>query len=303
MALSTCVPTSTDRSGRELIEHGTALFPVACYHDDLCEFGVSWHWHDELEVFVVEAGTARVSVNGASFIVDSGDGFWINGGVLHGVWQQGDAPCRLRSIVFHPRFVGGSVDSILWQKYLEPLLGDSSCPCILFSCARDLDKDAVQTIERAWQCCVAEEDGFEFETRALLSHIIFRVSQELPSAEKTPSKKALRDGERTKDMLRYIQEHVGEAVSLAQIAQSAHISPSECLRCFQSVIGCTPIQYLKQVRIQKAAELLKATDMKISDIGMLCGFQEMSYFAKTFKALKGCTPRDFRERRSPRPPV
>ncbi len=39
MALSVCVPVSTDAKGRELIEHGTALFPVACYHDDLHEWG------------------------------------------------------------------------------------------------------------------------------------------------------------------------------------------------------------------------------------------------------------------------
>lgn len=57
----------------------------------------------------------------------------------------------------------------------------------------------------------------------------------------------------------------------------------------------TPIRYLKQVRIQKAAELLTATDWKISDIGAECGFQEMSYFAKTFRELKGCTPGMFRK--------
>ena len=62
------------------------------------------------------------------------------------------------------------------------------------------------------------------------------------------------------------------------------------------MIGCTPIRYVKQVRIQKAAELLASTKRKISDIGAECGFQEMSYFAKIFRELKGCTPGDFRKR-------
>ena len=62
------------------------------------------------------------------------------------------------------------------------------------------------------------------------------------------------------------------------------------------MIGRSPIQYVKQVRIQKAAELLLGTDLKISDIGLQCGFQEMSYFAKAFRELKGCTPHEFREK-------
>ena len=75
MALSTCVPVSTDPNGRDQIKHGTALFPVACYHDDLHRFGVEWHWHEELEVFTVETGTARASVPGADYIIKQGEGF------------------------------------------------------------------------------------------------------------------------------------------------------------------------------------------------------------------------------------
>lgn len=96
-------------------------------------------------------------------------------------------------------------------------------------------------------------------------------------------------------MLQYIQERYSGELTLAGIAESAAVSENECLRCFRSMIGCTPIQYVKQVRIQKAAELLSSTNRKISDIGAECGFQEMSYFAKTFRELKGCTPGEFRK--------
>lgn len=105
----------------------------------------------------------------------------------------------------------------------------------------------------------------------------------------------MRDSERTKVMLQYIQEHYSEEISLLKIAESAHICESECLRCFRNVIGYSPIQYVKQLRIQKAAEMLLCTNWKISDIGQECGFQEMSYFAKTFRELKGCTPNAFRK--------
>lgn len=298
MALSICKPIVTDQQGRELVKHGTSLFPVACYHDNISEKAVEWHWHEELEALVVETGTARVAVNGKAYLAEPGDGVFINAGILHGVRNAGTRDCRLHSVVFHPRLVGGSVDSILWQKYLEPLLSDSCRPCVLFLKGEQWGERASKTIRDAWQACASEEEGFEFAVREQLSRLIFLITKNCPAAEKSPSEKTLRDGERVKLMLRYIQEHYGGQLTLAKIAKSAAVSENECLRCFRNVIGSTPMQYAKQVRIQKAAELLVSTDRNISDIGAACGFQEMSYFAKTFRELKGCTPRDYRRNKS-----
>ena len=55
--------------------------------------------------------------------------------------------------------------------------------------------------------------------------------------------------------------------------------------------------YLKQFRVQRAAELLETTEERVADIGAACGFQEMSYFARTFRALKGRTPSQYRAER------
>lgn len=296
MALSSCGPVVTDPKGRELVEHGTPLFPVACYHDNLSEVEVLWHWHDELEAFVVEAGTARVAVNGTDRIVKQGEGIFVNTGVLHGVWPAGEETCRLRSLVFHARLVGGGVDSILWQKYLEPLLSNPGRPCVYLTASQEWERDACGAILEAWQACVSETEGFEFMVRERLSRLIFLLAKNCPATEKKPSEKALRDGERIKTMLQYIQAYYGEELTLTKIARSAAVSENECLRCFRSMIGSTPIQYVKQVRVQRAAELLEATDRKICEVGAVCGFQEMSYFAKVFRELKGCTPNEYRRR-------
>lgn len=294
MALSVFGGISTDPQGRELVKHGTPLFPVACYRNNISELDVPWHWHDELEFLIMDTGTARISINGTDCFVTAGEGLFINTGTLHGFWPEGDETCRLRTVVFHPRLVGGGVDSILWQKYLEPLLSDPCRPWVRFSNGQDWERAAVKAIRKAWQACVSEAEGFEFEVREKLSRLILLLAKHCPASEKKPSEKALRDGERIKIMLQYIQDHYGEELTLAKIAGSANISKNECLRCFRGMIGSTPVRYIKQVRVQKAAELLMTTDRKISDIGAECGFQEMSYFAKTFRELKGCTPRSFR---------
>ena len=59
---------------------------------------------------------------GEKYTLAEGDGLFINAGVLHADWPLAAGRCRLHSVVFHPRLVGGSPDSVFWQKYLQPLL-------------------------------------------------------------------------------------------------------------------------------------------------------------------------------------
>ena len=66
MALSVC-RTVIDDFARELLKHGTAAFPIACYHDDLQTEPVPWHWHEELEVLVVSEGTILATAAGEKY--------------------------------------------------------------------------------------------------------------------------------------------------------------------------------------------------------------------------------------------
>ena len=296
MALSVC-NTVTDERGRELTVHGTSLFPAACYLDDMQVDIVPWHWHEELEVSFVESGSAVFSVDGQQRVMESGSGWFINSGVLHGAWKTTGGAGRMHATVFHHRLVGGSMDSVFWQSYIQPLLSDPARRCVCFDPQVSWQREALEAIEDAWKACVAEPPGYEFKVRHALSAVIFLLAKNCPSVEKSPTEKSLRDARRIKEMLQYIQEHYSEPLTAAMIARSASVSESECLRCFRAIIGTAPIQYVKQLRIQKAAELLQFTDRKIGEIGAACGFQEMSYFAKAFRELKGDTPSAYRRKR------
>ena len=107
MALSLC-RTTVDDSARELMEHGTAAFPIACYHDDLQAEPVPWHWHEELEVLVVSEGMILATAGGEKFRLGKGEGLFINAGVLHGDWPLNAGSCHLHSMVFHPRLVAAT---------------------------------------------------------------------------------------------------------------------------------------------------------------------------------------------------
>ena len=293
MAISECV-NHIDEHGLELVKHGNAAFPAACYHDDLTEMEVEWHWHQEFEFILLAEGNSIVPAGSEKYFVKEGEGLFINSGVLHAGFLADTPACRYHSFVFHPALIGGSFDSIFWNRYLHPLIENKSLEGFCFTKDIPWQTEILDITESAWQCFAKETPGYEFMVRDALSKLIFSVCTNIPTQKNSPSPKALRDGERMKLMMQYIAEHFSEEITIADLAACAMISESETLRCFHNTIGTTPIQYLKQFRIHKAAALLSSTNLKIVDIGSSCGFQEMSYFAKSFKKIYGCTPTQYR---------
>ena len=284
----------TNSQGMELTSHGSPLFPIAFYHDNLERERVPWHWHDELEAVYVESGETTVSAGRQHYTLRKGQGFFVNADVLHSAQGVRGSHCRYHSMVFHPRLIGGGIDSVFWQAYLRPLIG-SGIRSVALDGGQPWQARALECIESAWQEGAREAPGYEFRVRAALSELVFLLWQHLPKEKAVVSEKTLRDSERIKRMLRYVQQNYTEEISVADIAASASISQSECLRCFKSTIGIPPIQYVKRFRVQKAAELLSSTSQKIGDIGAQVGFLDTSYFTRSFREVKGMSPGEYRQ--------
>ena len=94
--------------------------------------------------------------------------------------------------------------------------------------------------------------------------------------------------------IRYLSAHYSEPVTLAQTAKSAGVHPSYLSSLFRKITGLTFKDYLNNIRIEHALELLKNTDYPIMEIAISCGFNDQSYFSKVFKKQTGMTPRQFR---------
>ena len=295
MALTEC-NTTVGSDGRELLEHGSTAFPIACYEDDFRVTDVPWHWHEEWEAVRLTRGSCLVAAGNHKALLREGEGFFVHSGALHGCWDTEKTGCMFHSLVFHPRLVGGSLDSVFHQQYVQPLLGHNGPELILLKPDIPWQKQALEALEAAWQQCVQEEDGFPFRVRNSLSELIWLLHTHLSPAAASVSSKNLRDARRIKTMLGFIHSNFAGELGTAAIAASASVSESECLRCFRSTIGTTPIQYLRQYRIQQAARLLTETRGKISDIAVGCGFLDMSYFTKAFREQMGCTPSEYRKR-------
>ena len=231
---------TVDQSNRELTRHGTTAFPIACYLDDLSQAHVCWHWHEEMEAGVVMEGEAILSIGAQTCTVSAGNGFLVNSGVLHSYQAKGDARCRLHVLVFHPRLVGGSMESVFYQKYVLPIAENRSMEGFFFHKDIPWQADAMAHILHAFQTCEQEPPYYELHVRNALSDFLALLLTHTSGVQAKANAKELRDTQRVKQMLSFIHQNYGKKLGTAAIAESASVSESECLRCFRSTIGTTP---------------------------------------------------------------
>jgi two-component system response regulator YesN len=92
----------------------------------------------------------------------------------------------------------------------------------------------------------------------------------------------------------YIDANYDKPLSLAEVAKAACLSISRLAHLFKEQMGITIIDYLTSVRIERAKQLLLATDQNCTEICFQVGYNNQSYFTRTFKELVGMTPRRFR---------
>ncbi len=96
--------------------------------------------------------------------------------------------------------------------------------------------------------------------------------------------------------VRYLDTHFAEPLRIEQVAASVFLSPDRFTKVFAAVMGRTPRDYLRHLRLERAKTLLTTTEDSIAQIGQDAGFSEASYFTRVFKAAVGLSPRRYRQR-------
>ena len=83
--------------------------------------------------------------------------------------------------------------------------------------------------------------------------------------------------------------------TLSEMAGQCGIQRTQLNKIFHKLTGCTPMEYLFRIRMERAKTLLRETDIKIIDIAFECGYGTSQYFANTFKQATGTTPSAYRK--------
>jgi AraC-like DNA-binding protein len=94
-------------------------------------------------------------------------------------------------------------------------------------------------------------------------------------------------------VIAYVRSHLAEPLSVADLAEQACLSPSAFAHLFRDVSGMSPYQFIKSVRLDRARELLVASELNVSEVARSVGYSSLSHFINEFKRHFGVTPRAY----------
>lgn len=100
----------------------------------------------------------------------------------------------------------------------------------------------------------------------------------------------------TKDIIDYIRLHLEEELSLNYLAEYFNKNASALSHSFSKETGISLTKYIQQERIREAIRLFNTTDFSVSDVAVMVGYQDFSYFSKVFSAQVGMSPREYKKR-------
>ena len=258
-----------------------------------------WHWHPEIEVLIINHGEADILTDDKKIRLHAGQGLFINQNVMHAIEPVDEkANCTLYTVVFHPSFLFGYGNTVMSTKYLSPVLTSPSIRTIELSEEDPWQAKILDYTSSVIASNLTQKTGYELTIKAHLCNLWNCLLEKVTPQSKKKQGTTSQDEARVKAAISYIEEHYHEQITLDQLADSIHISKSECCRCFKRTLQVSPIEYLMKYRIFQAVNMLQRGDPQARSMSTLAfhvGFNNASYFNKVFRQFLGCTPSEYKK--------
>lgn len=290
---------NTLKTNKEKARHGDIFLPVNSYHC-LIPFTyreLALHWHEEMEITLIQDGTSDYKVGQKVFEANAGDIILIPPYCTHSACEIPGKTMISDSMVFHPDYLGANNQDLSASKYLRPM---AEGQLLMQEVIRDGDEGYAEikdTFIRALDCFKNKQPFYEMLLKEKLLHILILFFSYGYIRESDDSHITSENRRHIKSALEYITDHYSEKISISEMAQLAGFSENYFMSLFRQYVGMSCIQYVNHYRIQKAAHALEETTKSVSEIAMTHGFDNISYFNLQFRRTFGMTPREFRSKR------
>lgn len=282
---------------REKSTHGSVLFPFECYIQDSKKALMvkNYHWHEETEWIYTIKGNINVEIDMTTYHVEPNSLVCIPKESLHKIKTEGE--CLYYAYVYKFQFLQFSLYDYCESAYMVPIQKGE----IRFLKIINLNKQENKLIQKelqeianayihkltAWQLCakgsLTKIIAFLIQNNELED---FHYKEQTDMIEKVANMKLI---------LQYIKEHYQEKIYIKELADILSMNETYFCRYFKNIVGKTPIEYINYLRIERAVKLIRETDLRMTDICFIVGFDNVSYFIRKFKENKKLTPKKYSE--------
>ncbi|MBP3325218.1 MAG: helix-turn-helix transcriptional regulator [Coprococcus sp.] len=291
-----------DISLREKVQYGTKKNPITGLHFETGEgtaypdyFFVERHWHHYIEILYIVRGSYRFEINLQNYTLNAGDICILNSGDLHQITGE-DSNTIHDAVLFDPCILAFSYGDEYQEECIQPLVEQMlMLPAIYHSKSRS-NEFILADVQRLMQVAVGRNDGWYIHSKLLILEIISKIYQAglmLPT-ESVQSEEERQKIQHYKSVVSYMEENYNKQITLQNLADTIPCNSQYLCRFFKDISGYSPIQYLINLRLNRACYLLEHTSKSVLEVALDCGFENVSYFIRKFKETKGCTPKEYR---------
>ncbi len=250
----------------------------------------SAHLHPMYEIYYLQSGRRKIFLDDSIYILDRGDMVFIPMNTIHKTSYVNDKVHERIAIMFNDQTVPdikSSSSQVSFKKifYSDPVIH-------IASVHRDYIEGLLNRMLSEYEQC---DDYSDINIKNCLQElIIFLIRYKHHKSSEYIQNIDMADT-LMQEAARYIRINYMEDLSLEEVASHVNISPTYFSKKFKSSTGFGYKEYLINVRIQEASNMLLETNESINEIAFKCGFNDGDYFGNAFKRAKGISPLKYRK--------
>lgn len=247
------------------------------------------HVHSEMEICLVLGGSASVQLREQSFTVSQGSLMVFNSNEMHEIVSRSRDGVRVMFLQLANQFCRDYLRQLCDYEFLNSHITACITPqqnWQLQGLILQLLEDYSQTGQISTLNCLAD-------LCQLLSLLFSSVPCRLMDASdfRTRSRKSTR----LRQITQYIDANFTGKVTLQELSARTGLTVTYLSHFIRENLGMTFQEYLNNVRLEKALQLMESTDMNLMDISLASGFSDLKYMTKAFVSELGCPPKEYRK--------
>ncbi|MFK3938363.1 AraC family transcriptional regulator [Alkalihalobacillus sp. NPDC078783] len=259
------------------------------YYKEWEGFNMPNHSHEAIEIMYCLSGSCLIEVDGTTHKLKKGQFIFIDGDVPHRLYVEPGKSCRMSNIEFHfeeLQTVFPSFRQLVSEHDALRTLTDTPKSYLLFHDSSDV-----------FQCLNAlileldrKENDSVFTEQLLLGQLFIRMAELAAKQQNDTSEQHVY----IQKSIEYMHQNYDRDIRVKDVADAVHLHPGYLHRIFKKAMGTSVNGYLINHRITKAKELLKRTNITITEIPHYIGMNSQQYFSTIFRQQTGSTPKQYR---------
>ncbi|MFZ5988747.1 MAG: AraC family transcriptional regulator [Bacillota bacterium] len=248
------------------------------------------HFHDKYEIYYLVSGERHYFIKDRVFLIKKGHLVFVNEGEMHKTTDAG-APDHQRILLYFTKDflrmpespLNGIMDLLVKRQY-----------CVLGLSLKE-QQYTEKLINDMYEEIKKQSLGFEICLLGTLMRLLVFMARCLRHHDENAYVSTSPKHEKISEIVRYINTHYMEPLSIPKLSDLFYISPYYLSRVFKETTGFTLVEYINNVRIKEAQKLIVHPGLKVIEAAEKTGFGSLAHFNRVFRNIAGCSPLKYRK--------